>query len=102
MNFGKPNYQHDCDTCIFLGTYNNHDLYFCNPCGTYVSCTVIARYGNEPHEYKSGLKFGTWRLTKLVPRMYEDGSLDFDYERNVNVLRIAYMIAKDLNIIPID
>jgi len=48
----KPRYKHGCSDCTFLGTRNEYDLYFC-PQGTLP--TVIARYGNEGHEYKSGM-----------------------------------------------
>lgn len=40
-------FTHDCSTCEFLGTFNSHDLYVCS------GETVIARYGNKGHEYKS-------------------------------------------------
>jgi len=40
----KPLYIHDCDKCLFLEHSHNYDLYCC-------SNEVIARFGNEPHEY---------------------------------------------------
>lgn len=46
-------YEHDCLNCVFLGEYFEYDLYFCDHGGS--SKTVIARYGNEGHEYQSGL-----------------------------------------------
>jgi hypothetical protein len=48
----QPRYQHDCDKCQFLGQDAKHDLYFCPQGGR---PTVIARYGDEGHEYMSGL-----------------------------------------------
>lgn len=47
----EARYLHDCEECVFLGTYNQYDLYFCgaNP-------TVIARYGTDG-DYLSGLHF---------------------------------------------
>lgn len=50
-----PMFEHDCDTCKFLGTTNAGkrpaDLYFHPGPGT----TVIARYGKEG-DYTSGLE----------------------------------------------
>lgn len=45
----EPRHQHDCEECVFLGTHERYDLYYCkaNP-------TVIARYGTEG-DYLSGL-----------------------------------------------
>ena len=48
----KPKYQHDCQECEFLGHYNNHDLYSCSN-----GPTLIARYGDDGPDYKSGLSF---------------------------------------------
>jgi hypothetical protein len=39
---------------VFLGTLDNHGLYFCPQSGM---PTVIAQYGEEEHEYKSGMVF---------------------------------------------
>lgn len=54
-----PTYTHDCDACLFLGTMTHkgsaHDLYFCPNGGP--GPTVIARFGDEGHEYGSGLIF---------------------------------------------
>lgn len=46
---GEPRYLHDCEECVFLGTHDRYDLYYCeaNP-------TVIARYGTDG-DYLSGL-----------------------------------------------
>ena len=49
-----PLFEHDCDECVFLGTYKDTDLYFCDP----LRPTVLYRYGNDPSEYGSGLGFG--------------------------------------------
>ena len=43
-----------CPNCVFLGTYKNHDLYFCPQSGR---PTVIARYSNEDGDYLSGMVF---------------------------------------------
>jgi len=43
----KPLYTHDCDMCVSLGTYNEHDLYYCAP------SSLIARYGDDGPAYSS-------------------------------------------------
>ncbi len=57
----NPKYTHDCENCKFLGTHQDHDLYFCDnlekDSESDFFSTVIARYGNEGSEYKSGMVF---------------------------------------------
>jgi len=48
----SPKFKHDCEACTFLGTHNDHDLYYC---GQTSVPTVIARYGHAGPDYKSGL-----------------------------------------------
>ena len=53
----KPRYEHDCDTCQFLGTYSGFDLYYhAEP-----RETVIARWSDYGPDYTSGmtLSYGT-------------------------------------------
>jgi len=53
-----PLHLHDCESCLFLGHYQEikdleiqcYDLYFCP---SKIS-TFLARYGSDPAEYKSG------------------------------------------------
>ena len=48
-----PIYEHHCDVCIYLGSYQlilDYDLYLCQ-----ASKTVIARWGSEGPQYDSGL-----------------------------------------------
>ena len=48
-----PIYKHDCDFCIYLGSYQlylDYDLYLCE-----ASKTLIVRWGSEDHQYDSGL-----------------------------------------------
>lgn len=59
-----PKYQHDCETCTFLGTVSSVDrpgqeidLYFHRTVSRF-SPTVIARYSSEGADYGSGLTFG--------------------------------------------
>lgn len=47
-------YKHDCDRCVSLGEYKGMDLYFCQES---FGPTVVARYGDDGPDYKSGLYF---------------------------------------------
>lgn len=58
----KPLYEHDCDSCDYLGVYEHtyegeetvtYDLYTCR--GRFP--TVIARYSSHGPDYMSGLVF---------------------------------------------
>jgi len=74
-----PRFQHDCVNCIYLGQFKEFDLYFHQaPVGR---PTVLARYGDEGHEYKSGLSFG---------RPQENGSV------LIEELGVAYQRAFDI------
>jgi hypothetical protein len=52
-------YIHDCKKCVFLGCYEEYDLYV-----HWDDCekSVIARYGNDGSQYISGLSFVTCNL----------------------------------------
>lgn len=50
----SPFFTHDCVHCVYLGSYDGNDLYYCDAGGEQ---TVIARYGNDPDENKSGIIF---------------------------------------------
>jgi hypothetical protein len=43
----RPLYLHDCKDCIYLGNYENCDLYVCGE-------SVVARRSSEPSDYDSG------------------------------------------------
>ena len=49
-----PIYKHDCDVCVFLGSYHQlavpYDLYLCK-----AGKTLVARWGSEGYQYDSGL-----------------------------------------------
>ena len=45
-------FRHDCDACVFLGTFGPYDLYLCpNKRGLWHS--VIGRYGSDGPSYAS-------------------------------------------------
>ena len=49
-----PRYQHDdCDACVYLGQFNEYDLYYCPG-----EPTVIARASSNGPDYFSGIIFG--------------------------------------------
>ena len=52
----KPLHTHDCDKCIFLGSDNENDYYYCHDEKHPVLSSLIARYGEE-EKYTSGLSF---------------------------------------------
>ena len=63
-----PIYKHDCDVCIYLGSYQlviDYDLYLCQ-----ASKTVIARWGSEGYQYDSGLALipHYWAITVAARR----------------------------------
>jgi hypothetical protein len=51
----KPRYIHDCDKAKFLGCFEEYDLYFCDHWESKIMHTVVARYGNNPPDYMSGM-----------------------------------------------
>lgn len=61
----KPKYNHDCDKCVFLGNWAEHDLYWCSQNGF---PTVISRHGNEPDAYTSGIDVAK---TNALPSLAE-------------------------------
>jgi hypothetical protein len=48
----RPQFKHDCPHCEFLGSFDRHDLYFCEQVS---QPTVIARYSSYGPDYSSGL-----------------------------------------------
>jgi hypothetical protein len=64
-----PKYKHDCDKCIFLGSYSSndmdHDLYYCSQKGF---PTVISRHGDEGEKYTSGIELAK---TNTLPSLAE-------------------------------
>lgn len=47
-----PRYEHDCESCYFLGQHEDADLYACCMGKT---ATVIARTSDEGSDYTSGI-----------------------------------------------
>tara|TARA_R110002020_G_scaffold134164_1_gene299262 strand:- start:451 stop:729 length:279 start_codon:yes stop_codon:yes gene_type:complete len=45
-----PRHIHDCDNCVFLGTWYRYDLYSCT--GEFLT-TVVARYTSNGPDYTS-------------------------------------------------
>jgi hypothetical protein len=66
----KPLFKHYCNECVFLGNLNSseqlYDLYFCRDGGS--NPTVIARYGNEDHEFLSGIYGNQLELVEAKKR----------------------------------
>lgn len=45
-------YEHDCNSCKYLGRHEEYDLYFCSN-----EPTVVARYSDHGPDYIAGLMF---------------------------------------------
>lgn len=52
-------YDHDCESCVFLGPYQQFDLYYCGDLGRL--STVIARWSSDGPDYASGMCFAVAR-----------------------------------------
>ena len=68
-----PHFQHDCDSCTFLGRHLSHkssmplDLYACTRNNGIID-TVIARYSSNGPDYSSGLIFA---IRGIIPELVE-------------------------------
>ncbi len=81
MSDADPRYPHDCDHCIYLGQWEEYDLYVCksrnkNPIED-IDTTIIGRYG-EAGDYCSGIAFRDHIpcLREAFKRAVERGILD--------------------------
>ncbi len=78
-----PHYEHDCNTCVFLGTYTNpdtsdkFDLYYHPVDAHSFGETIIARYGIEG-DYISGLTLVGFdrTLTVAYRRAHDQGLVE--------------------------
>ena len=74
-----PTYTHDCDKCIFLGSFQgedgDHDLYVHRDDEHPALTTVIARWGNDGPENNSGLGSPLPSLVEARRRAVERGIL---------------------------
>lgn len=77
-----PEHLHHCTHCVFLGNYNGQDLYYCEGWGP--TPTVMARYGDSPDEYVSGLA--------RARHVTMSGTAN-------RALRVAYLIARDKGLV---
>jgi hypothetical protein len=60
-----PHFQHDCDDCVFIGHYADHDLYRCPQMGM---PTIVARYGDDGAGYTSGPQIALlWHVWEATP-----------------------------------
>ena len=68
-------FKHDCASCVFLGRFQEVDLYFC-PLQQPMP-TVIARRSDEPADYASGLALAEMdsALAEAKRRAIERGHL---------------------------
>jgi len=82
----SPIHKHDCGSCLFLGTFERHDLYFCDK--VIGGPTLIARWGSEGPDYTSGVEFAVG----AEKRCRENSK---DLNRTIRAIRVAYLIALD-------
>jgi hypothetical protein len=54
-----PQFEHDCESCTFLGVHEGRDLYWCSQGSSTGRWTVISRYSNSGPDYSSGAVFAT-------------------------------------------
>ena len=73
-----PQYAHDCDSCVFLGCYQEKDLYICPNGIEKRLITVLARNSSNAPDYISGLPFIgiDESLTEAARRAVKKGLLD--------------------------
>lgn len=55
MNKQTKRFEHDCDNCVFLGHFYDHDVYICPSeiSSSKRGGSILARFGNEGREYAS-------------------------------------------------
>ena len=96
----KPRFTHDCENCLFLGTYSAgnryYDLYY-HPsrgvCDKGIDSTVIARYGEEGYNYSSGLLSAQQTLKNMKEQEY------IEKVSHIYALRVARLLAVDLGVL---
>jgi hypothetical protein len=76
-----PRYEHDCESCLYLGREGKYDLYYC-PTGP----TVVARSSSEGGDYLSGLSFvgRSAPLTEAFRRAEQLGLVSDEAREEVN------------------
>lgn len=72
----KQKFEHDCESCIFLGHMQGSDLY------AHPNRTVVARYSNDGPDYISGTEIAHMDTRLAVAFVLADKygiPLDWDY-----------------------
>ncbi len=86
---------HDCQSCTYLGSYHECDLYFCQQ-STGSNPTVIARYSSRGPDYSSGLH-GALHIPELIEaraRAIDAGLLSESNAVGLTVNDLALYLAK--------
>lgn len=69
----RPRYQHDCNTCQFLGWFGHLDVYVCLPIHPLAGVSILARYHNGPGDYLSrGFSKGEWLNAKRTAPRHDE------------------------------
>lgn len=77
----RPRYIHICPRCVFLGTWEDADLYACLTAGKVD--TLIARHG-EGSDYTSGIPFSYGTMPALTEARLRAGILGLDIPPSKN------------------
>lgn len=76
-------FKHNCDSCKFLGTFENHDVYICGN-------SVVARYGDKCHEYASMKAESLFK--EFLKNPFEDLQKDIEYKMKWKIAMIAALV----------
>jgi hypothetical protein len=79
-------YEHDCDNCVFLGQFENADLYVC--AHNNIIDTVVARFSDDGPDYLSGLTFAYAYGEDLS--IEEDSDMKSTFEAFKRAISIGY------------
>jgi hypothetical protein len=79
----QPQFEHDCDSCKFLGHVLDHDLYYCPG-----EPTIVLRWDSEPSHYRSGICFCTeGAINALLPQCDSDQGVIYQLLKREALLR---------------
>lgn len=76
LDGSMPQFEHDCERCVYLGRHEDRDVYVCPQYGW---PTIVQRFGDRGSEYNSG----AW-LVEELPREMGDRAVAFVGEWGVD------------------
>lgn len=85
----KPNYKHDCNECIYLGSNELTDFYFhINNITEKSHTSLIARYSSKPSDYFS-MPLNTCKDLLEAEEIEADSVFALCYARYLNFIKIS-------------